>query len=99
MSEPFPSEPLHADINWSEEDNAKNGQKYNIWFEDIESGFAKPHVRVAINGPNDFIALIEVESIVFEVRCKVDLNLMILAADVATSNAKETFYKTLAGKG
>lgn len=95
MVQPFPSEPLHANINWSEEDNVRNGQRYGIWFEDIQSGFARAHVRVALNGPDDFIALVEVEGVVFEVRCRFDLNLILMAADVATTDAKETFYKTL----
>ncbi|MFN3313397.1 MAG: hypothetical protein ACK46Q_08015 [Hyphomonas sp.] len=99
MSTPFPSEPLHADIIWTEEDNERNGQTYGIWFEDIRSGFARLHVRVAVAGPDDFIALIEVEGMIFEVRCRVDMSLRILAADVATTDAKQTFHKTLSQRG
>jgi uncharacterized DUF497 family protein len=95
MATPFPAEPLHVDINWSEEDNKSNGRKYNIWFEDIQSGFVKLHVRWPIDGPDNFIALIEVGRIIFEVRCKLDYNLTILAVDVATKDAEATFYKTL----
>lgn len=68
MAHPFPSEPVHADINWSEEDNKSNSQKYGIRFEDIQSGFANPHVRLPVTGPDDFIAVIEVDHVVFEVR-------------------------------
>jgi uncharacterized DUF497 family protein len=95
MSKPYPSEPLHADINWSEEDNKRNGEKYGISFEDIQSGFARPHVRQALTGQGEFIALIEVETVVFEVRCRIDLNLTIIAADVATPHAQTTYRKTL----
>lgn len=95
MPSPFPSEPLHADINWSEEDNKANGQKYGIWFEDIQSGFAKPHVRVTVGHPGYFIAFVEVQGTVFQVRCRTDLNLTIFAASVATSNDKDLFHKTL----
>jgi spore coat polysaccharide biosynthesis protein SpsF (cytidylyltransferase family) len=95
MAKPYSAEPVHADINWSEEDNRSNSRKYKIWFEDIQSGFAKPHVRVSVSGPDDFIALIEVNQIVFEVRCRLDYNLTILAADVATTDAQAIFHKTL----
>lgn len=91
----YPSEPLHADINWSEEDNERNSKRYQIWFEDIQSGFAKPHVRTAIDGLGQFTALIEVEQVVFELRCRIDLNLSILAARVADKDAQALFHKTL----
>jgi len=95
MAKPFPSEPLHVDINWSEEDNIRNSERYGISFEDIQSGFAKPHVRTAISGKGDFRALIEVENIVFDVRCRIDLNLTLIAADVATKDAQAIYYQTL----
>lgn len=95
MSKPYPSEPLHADINWSEEDNKRNSEKYGISFEYIQSGFARPHVRRALTRQGEFIALIEVEMVVFEVRCRIDLNLTIIAADVATQDAKDHYYQTL----
>ena len=56
----------------------------------MQSGFARPHLRTAISRQGDFRALIEVENIVFEVRCRIDLNLTIIAADVATQNAQTT---------
>lgn len=95
MPKPFPSEPLHADINWSEEDNTRNSERYGISFEDIQSGFAKTHVRTAISGQGDFRALIEVENIIFDVRCRIDLNLTIIAADVATKDAQAIYHQTL----
>lgn len=95
MAKPYPSEPLHADINWSEEDNERNSKRYQIWFEDIQSGFVRPHVRTAIDGSGEFTALIEVEDVVFEVRCRIDLNLTLLAARVATQNAQAIFHETL----
>lgn len=95
MAKPYPSEPLHADINWSEEDNKRNSEKYGISFEYIQSGFARSHVRQALTKPGEFIALIEVESVVFVVRCRIDLNLTIIAPDVATRDAQTTYRKTL----
>ena len=90
MPKPYTSEPLHADINRSEEDNKRNGERYGISFEYIQSGFARSHVRQALTRHGEFIALIEVEGVVFEVRCRIDLNLTIIAADVATQNAQTT---------
>jgi len=95
MAKPFPSEPLHADINWSEEDNTRNSERYGIRFELIQSGFAKPHVRSALGKQGEFVALIEVDSVIFEVRCRIDVNLTIIAADVATQDAQATFRKAL----
>lgn len=95
MFTPIPSEPLHAHINWSEEDNEANGRKYGIWFEDIESGFAKLHVRISIASSEDFIALVEVQGTVFQLRCRIDLNLTIVAADVATKDAQAIYHQTL----
>lgn len=95
MPKPFPSEPLHADINWSEEDNTRNSERYGISFEDIQSGFAKPHVRTAISRQGDFHALIEVENIVFDVRCRIDLNLTLIAAKVATKHDQAIYRETL----
>jgi len=94
MAHPVPSEPVHADINWTEKDNKSNRQKFGTWIEDIQSGFAKARVRVLIDGPGDFIALVE-PAYRFEVRCKLDIGLTILAADVATPHAKTTYSKTL----
>ncbi|MEQ9505921.1 MAG: hypothetical protein RLO80_06585 [Hyphomonas sp.] len=95
MAKPFLSEPLHADINWSEEDNKRNSERYLVWFEDIESGFARPHVRTDIQDNGEFTALLEVENIIFNVRCRAGLSLTIIAAAVATSHDKATYYKTL----
>ena len=95
MNAAFPSEPHHGNIDWDEKDNEKNRRKYKIAFEDIQSGFAKAHVRLALQGPKDFISLIEVQGIVFEARCRFDLHLTIFAVDVATQDAKAKFYKTL----
>jgi hypothetical protein len=95
MAQPYISEPLHADINWSEEHNERNNQDFGIWFEDILSGFAKSHVRQAFEGTDQFIAMIEVGQTVFEVWCRTSLGLTILAADVASAHAQETYYKTL----
>ena len=91
----FPAEPHHGNIDWTEEDNARNQQKFGIAFEDILSGFAKPHVRQIVSGPDDFIALIEVQGVVFEVRCKFDLHLSLVAARVAKRHVKNTYHKTL----
>ena len=95
MKVPFPAEPHHGNIDWDEKDNERNRRKYGIAFEDIQSGFARPHVRLELNGPQDFMSLIEVQGIVFEARCRFDLHLIIFAVDVATHDAKTTFYKTL----
>ena len=92
---PFPVEPHHGNIDWLEEDNTRNQQKYGIAFEDILSGFAKPHARFILSGPHDFVSLIEVQGLIFEVRCKFDLHLILIAADVAKTDAEETYYKTL----
>lgn len=95
MSHPIACEPHFADINWSEEDNKRNSDQYGISFEDIQSGIAKPHVRTAVDRLGEFRTLIEVEGIVFDVRCRIDPNLVIIAADVATHDAQTTFRKTL----
>ncbi len=95
MKHPYPSEPHHGNIDWTEEDNVRNQLKFGVAFEDILSGFAKPHVRQIVSGPDDFIAFIEVQGLVFEVRCKFDLHLSLMAADVAKNDAQSTYYKTL----
>jgi mannitol/fructose-specific phosphotransferase system IIA component (Ntr-type) len=95
MKVPFPGEPHHGNIDWEEKDNDAHIRKYGIAFEDIQSGFAKPHARLELDGPRDFISLIEVQGIVFEARCRFDFHLTIFAVDVATQDAKDTHNKTL----
>lgn len=95
MPKPYLSEPLHADINWSEEDNKRNSDRYRVWFEDIESGFAKPHVRTDIQDNGEFTALLEVENIIFNVRCLTGLSLTIIAAKVATKHDQTIYRETL----
>ncbi|MEX1250703.1 MAG: hypothetical protein WEA77_05850 [Hyphomonas sp.] len=94
MPRRVPSEPVHADINWSEKDNKSNSRNFATWFEDIQSGSAKAHVRALIDGPGDFIALVE-PAYRFEMRCKLDIGLTVLAADVATPHGKTTYSETL----
>ena len=92
---PFPTEPHHGNIDWIEEDNERNRQKFGIDFEDIISGFAKPHVRLLLRAPDDFIVLIEVRGVIFETRCRFDMHLIITAARVAKDHAKTTYRQTL----
>ncbi|WP_273186075.1 hypothetical protein [Hyphomonas adhaerens] len=95
----YPSEGTYANVVWEQEDNERNKEKYGVAFEDIQSGFAQPHVRVVVGGPNDFIALIKVQGMIFEVRCSFDLQLTIFAADIATQDAQETYHKSISDSG
>lgn len=61
----------------------------------MQSGFARPHLRTAISRQGDFRALIEVENIVFDVRCRIELNLTLIAADVATKDGQAIYHQTL----
>ena len=95
MPEPYASELLRADINWSEEDIQRNSERYAVRFQDIRSGFARPRVRTAIDDHSEFTALVEAEGVVFNVRCRVDLNLTIIAAKVATKDDQTAYRKAL----
>ncbi len=95
----FPAEGIYSSVVWDEKDNDRNKDKYGVAFEDIESGFAQPHVRVVPSGPDDFTALIKVNGMIFEIRCRFDLHLTILAADIATKDAQEIYDKSFPSSG
>ena len=94
-SPPYPAEPTHADPDWNENDNEANVARYGIDFRDIVSGFATQHVRASLDDGSGGIAIFEIEGLLFEVRYRFAETFLITAARLASTNARQTYERTL----
>jgi len=97
MRDPFPAEPVHAQVSWNEEDNQANIARAGIDFGDIASGFSTAHIRTHPREDGKFVALIKVNHFVLEVIASFDAQLTLHEARLAKKNAQNIYNQTLFG--